>query len=125
MTARLPTESHVIGELTFSSYAYNRLTMAPEAIARCLGLSDSVASAYEARYQTSLMFRGNQQVDTEKKCERCEGSGLIFVSINAWGDRISDICNCPAGDADRKYIDREEERIRRDERRRDERREDA
>jgi hypothetical protein len=52
-------------------------------------------------------------------CPKCLGSGLIFVSVNAWGDRISEICKCPAGDSDRRFVDMSERQIARDERARD------
>jgi hypothetical protein len=58
-------------------------------------------------------------IDELNQCPKCLGSGLIFVSVNAWGDRISEICKCPAGDSDRRFVDMSERQIARDERARD------
>jgi hypothetical protein len=44
---------------------------------------------------------------------------LIFVSITAYGDRLSEICKCPAGDSDRRFVDLSERQIARDERAKD------
>jgi hypothetical protein len=83
----------------------------------------------EIERQNKLYFRGNAYpVDTESfaippylkggkvllSCP-CKGSGKIYVGHNGYG-MVSEICKCPAGDADRKYIDREEQRLRQDER---------
>jgi hypothetical protein len=55
----------------------------------------------------------------KEPCPHCLGSGLIFVSITAYGDRLSEICECPAGDSDRRFVDLSERQIARDERAKD------
>lgn len=68
----------------------------------------SFAAAVEAA--NKLYFRGSAYPDSTdappQGCPHCLGSGLIFIRITANGQRVSEFCECPAGDNERKFIAR-------------------